>query len=88
MTNSITLVTVLVTNFVTVSLDRKQESGTNYQKMIPVVCERTYIEEITLCTNRTLYRVGPPWTNGPVQWTPVSTPGVPPPLPLNVMQKE
>lgn len=79
MTNTISIVTLLVTNWVATG-DVKRQNGTNYVQLQCVVTPQTMIEEVMLCTNRTLYKVGVSVTNG-VKWDlrPVLCP---PPLPL------
>lgn len=80
MTNSfpiLTLITVLTTNWVN-NGDFKRESGTNWIAQRQVVVTNTYVQEVALCTNRTLYkRTESAQTNAPVRWTRAA----PPPLP-------
>lgn len=66
MTNTITIVTMLITNWVPTG-DIKRQNGTNYVQLQQVVTPQTVIEEVTLCTNRTLYKVGVSVTNA-VKW--------------------
>lgn len=80
MTNSIAIVTLLVTNWIATG-DSKTQAGTNYVQFRQVVTPQTFIEEVTLCTNRTLYRIGISTTNG-VKWelrSSATIPQLPPP---------
>ena len=77
MTNTITLITVLLTNWVATG-DTKHQHGTNYVELQAVVTQQVLIQEVKLCTNYTVYRTGASTTNG-VRWE--SNP-IPSPLPL------
>ena len=80
MTNLIILVSVVTTNWVNFPGDFKREDGTNYVRQYFMVQTNTFIEEISMCTNRTLFKQTT-GTNGPVRWSPVSQitplPGIP-----------
>jgi len=81
MTNTIALVTVIITNWVAIPGDWKREGGTNYLRQRLTVTTNVYVQEVTLCTNRTHYSTtesNP--TNGPVRWV-VPVMDTPPPLP-------
>jgi hypothetical protein len=74
MTNTyIALITLITTNWVNFAGDMKRESGTNYIRQRLVILTNTYVEEVTLCTNRTLYR-SDRGTNGPTRWLPIGPP--------------
>lgn len=79
MTNLIYLSTLLVTNWVATG-DSKRENGTNYVQLRAVITQQTLIEEVSLCTNRTIYKVQPAITNGR-KWQ-IGSPPYLPPLPL------
>jgi len=81
MTNLVYLTVILGTNW-TFTGDTKHTAGTNYAQMQAIVTKQTVIEEVTLCTNRTTYKVGAPLTNG-TKWivTGPGLPPLPPPLP-------
>lgn len=82
MTNEIiglALVTVVSTNWVNFSGDVKREGGTNYVRQQQVIQTNVYVQEVMLCTNRTLYKTEH-GTNGPIRWEPLA-PMIPPPLP-------
>jgi len=79
MTNSLALVTVILTNWVNVPGDWKREGGTNYLRQRLTVTTNVYVEAVSLCTNRMIFSTtdsNP--TNGPVRWV---VPDNPPPLP-------
>lgn len=61
------LVTLILTNWVPVNGDFKRESGTNYVRQRMVLMTNVYVEEVMLCTNRTLIK-SVSGTNGPVRW--------------------
>lgn len=83
MTNSfplLTILTVVVPVWTNFSGDIHREGGTNliHQGLWgwrTNVC----VEEVVLCTNRTVYkRVDAPTTNSVTRWTPLLGPGLPP----------
>jgi len=78
---SLALVTLVSTNWVNIPGDWKREGGTNFLSQRLTVTTNVYVQEVTLCTNRTHYSTteSDP-TNGPVRWV-VSVPDNPPPLP-------
>lgn len=78
MTNSIALVLIVSTQWFTLPGNHKTEGGTNYVLQVPIVSTNLVIQEVTLCTNPTLYRAYPGRTNGPAIWRPIAGP---PPLP-------
>ena len=80
MTNTVALVSVVVTNWLGIGSDRMTEGGTNYVRQVCLVQTNLYVEEVTLCTNRTLYRAGQMETNSVPLWRALS-PQTPPPLP-------
>ncbi len=74
MTNTITLITIVLTNWVNIPGTRLSDGGTNYTKQRLVVITNTYVEEVSLCTNRTFYKSsGSVDTNAPVRWEQVPT---------------
>lgn len=82
MTNAfpiISLVTLISTNWVPIPGDFRRESGTNFVKQRQVIVTNVFIEEVSLCTNRTIYKQSQ-GTNGAVRWQ-VVEPVTPPPLP-------
>ena len=80
MTNLVYLTTILVTNWVATG-DVKRERGTNYVQLQQIVTTQTMIEEVSFCTNRTIYKVGASLTNGS-KWELRSSQFLfPPPLP-------
>lgn len=81
MTNTVALVTVILTNWVSVpGGDYLRESGTNYVKQRMVLTTNLYAEEVVLCTNRFLIKQESNGTNGPIKWRPQPV-SVLPPLP-------
>ena len=83
-TNTIYLLSVVLTNWQNIPGDFRREGGTNYLRQQQVVSTNLYVVEVVLCTNRTLYRHTEA-TNGPVRWEPVSI-GTMPALP-GVLEK-
>jgi hypothetical protein len=76
MTNLL-FVIVVTTNWVNLAGDFKRESGTNYVRQTQVVQTNIFVEEVTLCTNRTHFKMIQ-GTGGPVRWQSVNLPpGVP-----------
>lgn len=75
----ITLITLVSTNWINVPGDIKREGGTNWVRQQQFVVTNIFVQEIVLCTNRTLYKQTSS-TNGPIRWTPVQ-PDMPPALP-------
>ena len=74
MTNTyIALITVVLTNWTTFPGDTKREGSTNFIHQRLVILTNAYVEEVTLCTNRTLYR-SDRGTNGPTRWLPIGPP--------------
>lgn len=72
-------VTLVTTNWQNTGNDFKREDGTNYVKQVQSISTNTYIYEVVLATNRTLYkRVDAPTTNSVTRWTPLLGPGLPP----------
>ncbi len=78
MTNLIYLTTLVLTNWVSVPADFKTEDGTNYVKERFTVSTNVFVEEVTLCTNRTLYKVTSGDKTNIMRWVQRT---VPPPLP-------
>ena len=74
----ITLISVITTNWIN-NGDFKRESGTNFVKQRQLIVTNVYVEEVTLCTNRTRYkRTESSQTNAPTRWTPAGLPPLPP----------
>lgn len=76
MTNHVALIILVVTNWVSIGTF-SDKNGKQWDEQQAVVTTNTYVEEVTLCTNRTLYHVEDGPTNG-VRRVPMV---VPPPLP-------
>ena len=73
---------VVLTNWISVSGDFKRESGTNYVKQVQLIQTNTYVVEVVLCTNRTLYKQSSS-TNGPTRWVVQPMVNLPPPPALH-----
>ena len=79
MTN-ILLILVVSTNWIAVSGDFKREDGTNFVKQRLAIVTNIYVQEVTLCTNRTLFQTTTS-TNGETRWAPAPTGFMLPPSP-------
>lgn len=77
MTNTILIVTLIVTNWVQVPGDFKHKAGTNYVHEVQVVETNTFAYEIMLCTNRTMLRQDRAMTNGVARWRQAGLPPLP-----------
>lgn len=74
----VSLLTVVSTNWVNISGDVRIEGKTNSIHQRLVVVTNIYVQEVSLCTNRTLYkRTEGPETNAPTRWL-----SLPLPLPI------
>lgn len=76
MTNSIVLLILIQTNWLSTS-DWKREDGTNYQRKQQVIYTNTWVVETRLCITSNLIRQAQS-TNGPKVWEAVGTMALPP----------
>lgn len=76
MTN-IFLVSIVLTNWISVPGDWKREAATNYEKQRLVISTNTFVVESRVCyTSNLVHQVSD--TNGPTRWSPVELlPGTP-----------
>ena len=77
MTNSLAIVLVVVTNWITIGY-YTDLSGKRYEDQAQRICTNTIVRQVTICTNDVSIRTDMSETNGVTRRVPI----LPPPLPM------